>query len=117
MSEAGAEDIAAIKPAGGNKIIPLLLGVNSVALVGVLAAIVLMRSGAASAAASPPRRKSKHAAAAEGAAAEAETDPSKPGPTVHLSDFTARLHGTEADRYARISIELEVANEKDKEKN
>ena len=38
----------------------------------------------------------------------------KPGPTLHLSDFTARLHG-EGDRYARLSLEIEVANDKDKE--
>jgi len=39
----------------------------------------------------------------------------KAGPTLRLADFTARLHGVETDRYARLSIEIEVPTEKDRD--
>jgi flagellar FliL protein len=37
------------------------------------------------------------------------------GPTVRLADFVVHLRNPETDRYARISFELEVATDKDKD--
>jgi flagellar FliL protein len=109
MSDAAEKTEVTAPPAGGgSKIVPLLLGVNSVALVGVLAVVLLRGSGG----------EAKTAAAAEAAAdskSGAASSEKGPGPTVKLADFTARLHGAEGDRYARISIDVEVATEKDKE--
>ena len=92
-------DIQAIKPKSG--LVPVILGINSVALVAILA-LVLLRgpSGAKSEEGSPE---------VSGAAI------SKVGPTLRLADFTARLHGIDTDRYARLSIEIEVPTEKERD--
>src|SRR6266702_3637133 len=92
--------------------LPLILaGMNTLLIAGVVA-FVLLRGG--------------HAKGAEGdhgkepAAEHAkEGEPGKeagPGPTVKLPDFTIHLRNPEADRYARISFEVEVAAELDKDK-
>jgi len=92
-------DIQAIKPKSG--LVPIILGINSVALVAVLA-VVLMRG--------PSGAKSEEGPAEGGGAAG-----SKVGPTLRLADFTARLHGIDTDRYARLSIEIEVPTEKERD--
>jgi flagellar FliL protein len=94
-------DIQAVKPKGG--LVPIILGVNSVALIAVLA-VVLMRGPSAATA-----KAGEEPAAGEGAGIP------KVGPTVRLSDFTARLHGTDTDRYARLSLEIEVPTEKERD--
>ncbi len=99
MAEQTDVDIQAIKPKSG--LVPIILGINSVALVAVLA-VVLLRG--------PSSAKSAEEGSAEGAGAAA-----KVGPTLRLADFTARLHGIDTDRYARLSIEIEVPTEKDRD--
>ncbi len=118
---ADADQKTEAKPAapaagGGSKVVPLLLAVNSVLLVAVLALLVLKPGGL------------KHAEAAEGdhgaAAAEggkahgekgAKGKEALPGPTLRLADFVVHLRDADADRYARLSFELELADEKAKE--
>ncbi len=39
----------------------------------------------------------------------------QPGPTLRLADFVVHLRDADADRYARISFELELRDEKGKE--
>ena len=96
---------------GGSKLVPALLAVNSLLLAAVLAA-VLTRPGA------------RHAEAAEGGAPEArhgekgekgKDGKEAPGPTVKLPDFIVHLRDADADRYARVSFELELQDEKAKE--
>ena len=99
---------AAAAPKSSSRIVPILLGVNSVALVGVLA-VVLLRGSGSEAKSSGAESHSESGEKGQGAEGNA------PGPTVRLSDFTVRLRGTEGDRYARLSLEVEVATEKDKE--
>ncbi|HTP51254.1 MAG TPA: flagellar basal body-associated FliL family protein [Anaeromyxobacteraceae bacterium] len=101
---------AADKPArGGSKMLPALLALNSLMLAGVLAVLLLRPSGAAK-----PSGSAKEEGGHEGSAKGAK-GPSV-GPTQKLSDFVVHLRDTETDRYARVSFELEVANEADKEK-
>ncbi len=99
MADQTDVDIQAIKPKSG--LVPIILGINSVALVAVLA-VVLLRS--------PSGGSAKSEEGPEGSSAA-----SKVGPTLRLADFTARLHGIDTDRYARISIEIEVPTEKDRD--
>lgn len=113
---ADAENKTQAKPAagGGSKLVPALLIVNSLLLAAVLAA-VLLKPGA------------RHAEAAEGGAAEArhgekaekgekgKDGKEAPGPTVKLPDFIVHLRDADADRYARVSFELELQDEKAKE--
>jgi len=92
---------------GGSKLVAILLAANSVMLAGVLAA-VLLRSGGAKAAGT--KEDGHEAAAAKGEKANAV------GPTQKLTDFVVHLRDVDTDRYARVSFEIEVASEADKER-
>jgi flagellar FliL protein len=123
------------KPAsGGSKLLPAVVGLNSLLLMGVLAMLVLKPGAAKSAA--PAAEKSGAAEKSEhgekkaegehgekkegeksehGAEGHADKTPAPIGaPTLKLPDFTVRLRNPEADRYARITFEVQVAAESDK---
>jgi flagellar FliL protein len=103
---ADAPETAAPAPsAGGSRIVPALVGVNSV-LVVALIALQLMRGGGLSASHEPK----EPAAGEKGRGATAAV----PGPTQKLADFVVHLRDPDADRFARVSFELEVATEEDK---
>jgi flagellar FliL protein len=95
-------------PQGGrSKLLPILLVVNSVLLAAILAVVLLRPAtlgGAAPAPAAP--------AAAPGEPGKAPVQ--GPGPTLRLPDLTVHLRNPEADRYARIGVELELAKEEDR---
>jgi flagellar FliL protein len=113
MAEETREAPAA-KPAGGSKIVPILLGVNMLLVVGVLA-LFLLKGGMGGGA----RPGAEGQAAAEGAAGgHGEADPLKgmPGPTTRMADFVVHLRDAEQDRYARLSFEVELATEEEKAK-
>ena len=130
-----------IKPAssGGSKLLPVMLGLNSLLIAGVLVMLVLKPGGARSAApaehaAEKPseghgaekkgegeKKAEEHGSekkeGSEGHASEghAEKVAAPAGaPTLKLPDFTVRLRNPEADRYARITFEVQVAAESDK---
>jgi flagellar FliL protein len=117
--EAKAEAKApAAKPAGGGgKLVPVLLVVNSLLLAGVLGVLLLRPPGGAAYAARADKG-GEHAAAASaehgGKAAEKGKE-TAPGPTLRMPDFVVHLRDADADRYARVSFEMEVADEKGKE--
>lgn len=94
---------------GGSKLVPLLLVVNLVLVAAVLAVFLLRGGGDHGAAAAPAP------GAAAGAKGEAAAG-ALPGPTIKLADFTIHLRDADADRYARVSFEIEVATEEDKTK-
>jgi flagellar FliL protein len=97
---------------GGSKLVPVLLGVNSLLVAAVLA-LFLLRGGGGHAEAQRPEE------AKRGEAGEAGKDgggPAAPGPTAKLADFVVHLRNPDADRYARLSFEIEVASEEDKAK-
>lgn len=105
---ADAPETAAPAPSsGGSKLVPALVGVNSV-LVAVLVAMQLMRGGAGKGEAA----KDAHGEEKGGKAAASAL----PGPTQRLADFVVHLRDPDADRFARVSFELEVATEEDKAK-
>jgi flagellar protein FliL len=101
---------------GGSKIVPLLLVLNSVLLAGMLA-LLLLKSGVLKH--EPTEEKGEqHAAAGEGGhggKGEKGGKENLPGPTVRLADFVIHLRDVDADRYARLSFEVELADEKAKE--
>ncbi|BDG07990.1 flagellar basal body-associated FliL family protein [Anaeromyxobacter paludicola] len=102
-------------PAPGTSKLPLILaGVNTLLIVGVLA-FVMLRGGHPAKAADGEHGKEP---AGEQAGKEGEhgKEGAGPGPSVKLPDFTIHLRNPEADRYARISFEVEVGMELDKEK-
>jgi flagellar FliL protein len=81
-----------------SKLVPLLLLLNAVLLVAVLVVLVLRPGGGG---------PTPEAAPEPGPAAA----PSAPGPTFRLPDLTVHLRNPEADRYARIGVELELYGE------
>ena len=125
-----------IKPAssGGSKLLPAMLGLNSLLIACVLAMLVLKPFGAKGAApaehaatsseghgsekkAEGEKKPEEHGEKSEHGSSEghAEKAPSPAGATtLKLPDFTVRLRNPEADRYARMTFEVEVAGESDK---
>ncbi len=101
---------------GGSKLLLVLVAVNCLLSGGALA-VALLRPGAA--------KGPAHAEAGKGEAARAEgghgekgdkkDEKAGPGPTVKLPDFVVHLRDPEVDRYARLTIEVEVENDKAKE--
>lgn len=109
MAEA---DIQAMRPAG-SKLVPILLVVNML-LVGAVLAVFLTRNPGAGGGGEKPAAAAaggeEHGKAGEGAKG------ALPGPTQKIADFVVHLRDPEADRYARVSFEVEVASEEDKAK-
>jgi flagellar protein FliL len=126
MSDIAAEskeptpaEMALMQPPAKGKLLPVLVTVNTLMMIGVVA-VVMMKTGHHEGA---PAAKKADAAEGEEAESAAEEDEPKggpkkigPGPTVKLDDFVVRLRNPEADRFARVSFEIEVAGEKDKER-
>ena len=100
------------KPAGGSKIVPILLGVNMLLVVSVLA-LFLLKGGLGGA---KHGEEAKPAAEGEKDAHGEAADPLKgmPGPTTRMADFVVHLRDAEQDRYARLSFEVELASEEEK---
>lgn len=124
---------------GGNKILTILVGVNSLLLVGVMAFLVMqMRQQAAQPAAAAPaahekaeegeeKKEPSHGEekkegghgeeAKEGGHGAAGNDVSpRIGPLVRIADFVIHLRNPDADRYARMSFDVEVFGDADKER-
>jgi flagellar protein FliL len=104
---------AAPKAGGGNKLIFIILGMN-VLMMGVVLFVVLRKpSGSAPAhTESPaPTEKSEAPAGEHGAPGGAP----KPGPILKLENFVIQLRGVDQDRYVRVSFDIEVAADIDRE--
>jgi len=120
---AEAEDIVPTEipaPKSGNKILPIILVVNTLLMAGVL--MFVMKKPSASTAAGGEAKE--HAAAAKGHEAPAakseggehggEAEAEGPGPTLRLDAFIVQIRAVEGDRYAHLTLEVEVAAETDK---
>jgi flagellar FliL protein len=97
--------------AGKSKVLPLLLVINTLLLTGVL--IFVMKRPAAQA---EPEAKAKaeHGSGEghEGAEGAAKDDGTPGlGPTLRFDNFTVQLKSADVDRYAHLSIEIEVPDE------
>ena len=114
----GAADAA--PPKSGNKVLPILLVVNTLLVTGVL--IFVMKRPSAQAASgkgehAEKAEKSEHGEKGEGKGehgGEAEHDSDAPGPAVHLDAFIVQVRSAEGDRYVHITFDIEVGSEGDK---
>jgi flagellar FliL protein len=96
-------------PAPSPSKLPTILGLaNALLTAGVLAVLLTRPVGGAT---SAPAAEGHEAAAAahEGEAGGA-------GPTLKMADFVIHLRNPEAERFARLSVELELVAEPDREK-
>ncbi|AKU93017.1 flagellar basal body-associated FliL family protein [Vulgatibacter incomptus] len=91
---------------GSGKLVPALLALNSLLVAGVLAMLLLRPSGSAPEAKPEPPPE---------AAAEGQPAPGTPGPIVRLPDFVIHLRNPEVDRYLRLTVEIELGKETDRE--
>lgn len=101
-----------------NKILPIILVVNTLLMTGVL--IFVMKRPSAEAAA--PGKE--HAAAKGHDEPAAKTEGGEhggtseggegPGPTLRLDNFIVQIRAVEGDRYAHMTIEVEIGGEVDK---
>ncbi len=108
------------KPSGGgSKLLPIMLGMNSLLLVAVIAVLFLKTGGAAAAKGGHSEdARAEHGEKAEGGEKGKDGKDAKtiaPGPTMRLPDFVVHLRDADSDRYARMSFEVELADEKAKE--
>ncbi len=144
MSEPKSEPAPA--PAKSSKVMPILLGLNSLLMVGVVGFMgySMMKKPAPA-----PTEEHGEEASGEGGADEHEKAPAEkhekaeksekkgeakkeegkhegaehapsaagaPGPLVRISDFVVHLRNPDLDRYARVTFEIEVFTEADKER-
>jgi flagellar FliL protein len=111
--KAATEASPAAAKSGGSKIIPILLAFNGLLTAGVLGVLLLRPPGGAH----PPASEKAAEKGGHGEKGE-KGDPKAPaiGPMLRLGDLVVHLRDTEADRYARVSFDVEVATEEDKVK-
>lgn len=113
MSDAVAEkpevDLAAAGLAKPSKLVPIILVLNSLLLAGLLARTFLAPPPAAAHEPAATAEHSEHAPAQAG-------PPLGLGPTVRLPEFVVHLRNPEAERYAKVTFEVEVGVEGDKDK-
>jgi flagellar FliL protein len=104
-------------PPPKGKLVPVLLVVNSALMAGVLGMMLLKPAGGGAAA----KEGASHGARRDEHAEERRDDHGKEGalavgPTIKMPDFVVHLRNPEAERYARLAVELELTGEPDKEK-
>lgn len=116
-----APDTKPARPGRAGRLVLVLQLLDTVAIVAVLALQLLRPGGARQA---PRAAEERHAAATatstkgDGGDApghDAAPPGGLPGPTMRLADFVVHLRDPDADRYARVSFEVELRDEKAKE--
>jgi flagellar FliL protein len=107
-----AAPVAAAPPSrlGGNKLVPIMLVVN-VAMMGAVLFIVMRRPSSPS---SAPVSAESAAPSGHGEAAPGGR-PAAPGPILKLENFVIQLRGVDQDRYVRVSFDMEINADADRE--
>ncbi|HVR61763.1 MAG TPA: flagellar basal body-associated FliL family protein [Polyangia bacterium] len=110
-----AADVPA-KPGGMNKVLPLILIINTLLMVGVL--IFVMKKPAAHAdggdegkAKEGEGEKSEHGSSEKSGHGGGGKEEGAVGPTVRFDNFTVQLKSNDVERYAHMSLELELFDE------
>jgi flagellar FliL protein len=120
--EAKAAETPATPPpkAGGSKIVPILMIMNTLLVAGVLVFVMKGKSPAAA----PGAAASESGDHAEGASEHGEgksgggehgEKTGGPGPMVKLENFVIQLKAVDSERYVRVAFDLELAAEPDKD--
>lgn len=128
-------DVAPKGAPGGNKHLAMLVGVNSLLLVGVMVLVVMQMRQTQGMLALGDRGKTQKNVEREEPEGEKKGEEklgegeegkkvggddvgvaSKTGPLVKIADFVIHLRNPDADRYARMSFDVEVFSEGDKDR-
>jgi flagellar FliL protein len=110
MSDTPTTEEEPIVPPKKSLLIPMVVGVNTLAVLG-LGAMFLLKSPAHAA---PAKEAAAHEGTAESKEGGGEGGGEAAPSTVRLADFVIRLRDPEVDRYARVTFELAVGGEADK---
>lgn len=115
MSEEAKEESAAPAPkAGGSKLVPVLMMLNTLLVGGVL--VFVMKKQAPVAVVAPAAAAAEGDPAKDGAKGDEKgKPPAGPGPMVKLENFVIQLKAVDAERYVRVAFDLEVTAEPDKD--
>jgi flagellar FliL protein len=105
MTDETDEEIAEPVPAKRSKALPLVLGVNTLLLAGIL--VFVIRKPATAVAHGPAEPEAAHAE-------QSHEDEATAAPTVKMENFIIQLRSVDTDRYVRIALDLEVGSEADK---
>jgi flagellar FliL protein len=117
--ETAGEKVAA---KGSSKIMPIILVVNTLLIAGVLI-FVMKRPSSGGAAKGEHAAKEEHGEeksehgekkGEHGGGEHGAADEGGPGPSMRLDNFIVQVRATEGDRYAHLTMELEVGAESDK---
>jgi flagellar FliL protein len=106
-------------PKANNKILPIILVVNTLLMTGVLIFVMKRPSAEAAGAGKEHAAAKGHdepAPKAEGGGEHgaANEGGEGPGPTLRLDNFIVQIRAVEGDRYAHMTIEVEIGGEADK---
>jgi flagellar FliL protein len=109
-SEEAAGEVAA-PAAKGNKMLPILVVLNTLLMVGVLV-FVMKRPGTSTEDSAGEHGKAA-AASEHGTEGKGEHGKEGPtvGPTVRFENFTVQLRSNDVERYAHTSLELELTDD------
>jgi flagellar FliL protein len=100
---------------GGSKLVVILLAVNML-LTGGAIGVVWLRTAVPHAPPGAPAGAGHEGADKTEKGEKGEAKGPAIGPTLRLAEFVVHLRDTEADHYARVTFDLEVATEEDKTK-
>jgi len=110
-SEEAAGEVAA-PAAKGNKMMPMLVVMNTLLMVGVLVFVMKRPAAPAGASAGEHGKAEAHGEehGKEASGGHGKEGPAV-GPTVRFENFTVQLKSNDVERYAHTSIELELADD------
>jgi flagellar protein FliL len=113
--EAAPAPAAAPSRLGGNKLVPIMLVVN-VAMMGAVLFMVMRKPSSTPSSSSVAAAAVEPAPSGHGEAAPAGRGQGQaPGPILKLENFVIQLRGVDQDRYVRVSFDVEVGADPDRE--
>jgi flagellar FliL protein len=115
--EAKAETPAAPK-AGGSKVVPILMVMNTLLVGGVLAFVMKKQSPVGVSAPASASAEGEHGEKSEASESKGEHGAGEhggPGPMVKLENFVIQLKAVDSERYVRVAFDLELGQPTDEE--
>jgi len=119
--EAKTETPAAAPKAGGSKVVPILMVMNTLLVGGVLLFVMKKQSPVAVTAPAAAAAEGEHGEAkgehgeAKGGGEHGGAPGGGPGPMVKLENFVIQLKAVDAERYVRVAFDLELGSAADED--
>jgi flagellar FliL protein len=120
MSDEAKAEIPAAPKAGGSKVVPILMVMNTLLVGGVLMFVmkkqapVAVTAPGAAAAEGEHEEKGEHGES-KGGGEHGGGEHGGPGPMVKLENFVIQLKAVDSERYVRVAFDLELGQATDEE--